>query len=246
MTIQFVGSTTDASVGSLSPRTISITGLTGGLASSPAADDLVVITYAIASQSDVGIYVRNLSSVDYTNVTTRIYEAGDLYDTVLLVAYRFMPSAPETQAIISPSDAVTNARAVAVHVFRGVDQTTPIDVTATTASGINSFLANPPSITPTTAGAWILACGGGAGQTVSGSGYTATGLTAFTTIGSADSYDALVGAGYYDAWTSGAYDPSAFTGGGTDSTDNSWAALTLALRPANPPATGNSKFFALF
>jgi hypothetical protein len=36
------------------------------------------------------------------------------------------------------------------------------------------------------------------------------------------------------AWTSGAFDPAAFTFSGASANTNSWAAVTLALRPENP------------
>jgi len=117
-------------------------------------------------------------------------------------------------------------------VFRGVDPTTPMDVTLTTATGGNSVLANPPSITPVTAGAWI-ACFGFGAHTDGTDTYTSAGdLTLFTSSGGNTTNDGTAGAGYKDDWVSGSFDPGAWTFSGTDSTSFSWCAVTVALRPA--------------
>jgi hypothetical protein len=99
-----------------------------------------------------------------------------------------------------------------------------------TATGINSRLANPGSITPTTTGAVVYVVGAAAGGT-GGTFTDSNSLTAWLAGNSVDTNDAMMGAGYYTGWTSGAYNPNAFTGGGTDTTSDSWAAVCVALRP---------------
>jgi len=125
---------------------------------------------------------------------------------------------------------VADGQAYSIQVFRGVDPSTPLDVTSTyaTDSGTNNN-PNPAAITPTTAGAWVVVCGGGASAS-NATAYTSS-LSAFLYANGQDTNDAVIGVGYYDAWTSGAYDPSAF-GGGNTNTANSWGATTIALRPA--------------
>ena len=123
--------------------------------------------------------------------------------------------------------------ALAVLVFSGVNASTPIDVTTTTATGINGMTPNPPAITPVTAGAKIISMGAaahGSGSTVT---FTSPDLSGFLSAYSADNNECTLGVGYKD-WTSGAFDPGAFSlvGAGFDDPNWSWAALTLALRPA--------------
>jgi hypothetical protein len=60
-------------------------------------------------------------------------------------------------------------------------------------------------------------------------------LTAFlTTAGpSEEVYNAALGVGHKNDWTSGSFNPAAFTvPNDTDSTIYAWAAVTFALRPA--------------
>jgi hypothetical protein len=67
-----------------------------------------------------------------------------------------MGSTPDTTITFSQTGNADNAGTASILVFRNVDTTTPIDVTTTTATAANTVLANPPAITPTTAGAWII------------------------------------------------------------------------------------------
>ena len=56
-----------------------------------------------------------------------------------------------------------------VHVYRGVDLTTPFDVTTVSASGIGTTRGDPPAILPVTLGAWVYATvagGSGTGATL--------------------------------------------------------------------------------
>lgn len=120
---------------------------------------------------------------------------------------------------------------VSIQVIRysGVHATTQLDVALPTpTTGINGDLANPPAITPVTAGAKIVAIYAAA-QSSSTAWTAPSGMSNFqqsftslpvTRLGTADAN-----------WTSGAFDPAAVTGGNANA-QNSWAAVTLALRPA--------------
>jgi hypothetical protein len=106
-----------------------------------------------------------------------------------------------------------------------------MDVAATynTGTGTNNN-PDPQPIQPSTEGAWIVLCGGGAasnGATL----YTAAYLTNFLSYNGADTSDGTVGAGYYTGWTSGSYNGAAFGGGSTNAA-NSWGCTSVALRPA--------------
>ena len=227
MAIQYVGGNTGKWAWAVyGTNTVSLTALTGGIASSASAGDFVVAAYATGSVAD-----RTLSITDGTNAYTLV--ASELYvysttDTNLRVAYKRLTGA-DASVTFGPTGRATDAGAAAVHVWRGVDPTNPLDVAAVTAVSylIHSGKPNPAAITPTTTGAVIIAVGGAAAGT--GAVFTSSDLSNFRTETSAGAYDAMIGIGSY-AWTSGAFDPAQF-GGGTTGTGDSWAAVTLALRP---------------
>lgn len=222
--IVFVGGYTQGFVGDTLDITISLTSLTGGIASAPAANDFVVVYYGTGASD-----ARALSISGYTQAA--LLYANDLYDANLLVAYKRMGATPDTSLVLTGGTLnVAEAGAVSILVWRNVNATTPMDVTPVTVTGINSSLCNPSAITPITSGAYIVA-GGSAGYSATTAYiFTSPDLTGFISSGGNDSYDVAVGAGYKQ-WTSGAFDPGAFSITG-NSTNNSWAAVTLALRPA--------------
>jgi hypothetical protein len=226
MAIQYVGGATATKVGATSGNsTISLTSLTGGIASSAAIGDLVIAVFATGSAAD-----RTLSITDgttaYTLIGTELYSNGTTYDTNLEVSYKLL-TANDTSVTFGPTGNAQDAGAMAVHVWRGVDSTTVLDVAAVSATGTGTGRPNPASITPTTSGAYIVIAGAGAAGT--GAVFTASYLSNFRTATSADTNDAMVGIGSL-AWTSGPYDGAQWTGGTTNAAD-SWAAMTIALRP---------------
>lgn len=222
--IQFVGSQVGGAFTAGSLHTFS---LTGGLASVPAAGDLVIVAFSAAGTADLTLeIVESPGSTPYTLLGAELY-ANDTYDTNLRVAYRFMPAPPETQFILGSG--VNATHAYTAHVFRGVNAVTPIDVTTTTNTGINSYLVDPPAITPVTNDAWIYVAGGGAAATAGT--YSSSDLSNFAATSIASTNDSAVGAGY-QAWIGGAFDPVVWTNSVGDNVANSWAAVTVALRPA--------------
>lgn len=228
MSIIYVGGQTAAGPSTNLPLTVTFA-LTGGTDAAPLAGDLVVVTlglnYAAASIEGV---IQNASAVDYTLAATNY--GADVDDCTIRVAYRFMPGTPETSCVLDDASA-TNRYAYTIHVYRNVDTSSPMDTAAVSANGANTALADPPAITPVTPGAWIQASG--VGSIGSGNGlFTSAELTAFLSSVHSSGARAVVGSGYYTGWSSGAFNPAAFVYGGTDSTDSSWAAVTLALRPA--------------
>lgn len=227
MALQYVGGQKGSFAGKTGATTVTFS-LAGGLASVPAAGDVVVVSYGVGSaSSDRALTIQNGSAVDYTLVGTELFQA-DTFSSNLRVAYRVMPGTPETTCVLSGTGSNADAGAYTIHVYRGVDTTTPLDVAAVTDTGANTRLANPPAITPITTGAWIHIVGSAACGT--GGTFTAAYLTDLQVTTQADTNDVNIASGYV-AWTSGAYDPAAFGGGGTDTTNDSWTALTFALRP---------------
>lgn len=228
MALQYVGGNTGTWVGSTgTTNSISLTALTGGIASSAQAGDLVIAVYVTGSAANRALSITDPSSTSYTLIDAELYSDGTTYDTNLEVAYKRLTAADATTRF-GPTNSTADAGAAVVHVWRGVHATTPLDVAAVAATGTGTGRPNAASITPTTSGAIVLVAGGGAAAT--GAVFTATELSNFRTATSADNNDAMVGLGSF-AWSSGAFDPAQWTGGTTNAAD-SWAAMTIALRPA--------------
>jgi len=226
--ITYVGGQVGSFAGKTGTTTVNFS-LTNGLASTPAAGDFVIVSYSVGSGSatDRALTIQNASSTNYTLIDSELF-SSDTFSANLRVAYRFMPGTPETSMVLSGTGNNADAGAYTIHVFRNVDSSTPLDVAAVSATGQNTRVANPAQITPTTSGAKIFVVAGAACGT--GGTWTAGYLTDLRATSQADTNDAMIGSGYL-SWTSGAYDPAAFGAGGTDTTDDSWCALTVALRP---------------
>ena len=211
---------------SLGSATLSLSGLT------LAADDYLVVAFVIGDATDN----REMSaSGDNSGALIELADlfANDTNDTNLWVGYAKQGATVDTSITISVTSG-TNDYVAHILQYRGVDTTTPIDVTTTTATGINGDSANPPSLTPVTAGAEIVVVYAAAQGT----------LTAWTAPTDVDNFvqTASTDKGRLATadknWTSGAFDPAALTGG-TGNAADSWAAVTLALRPAATGTTYN-------
>lgn len=216
--IAFVGSRQNSNTsGAL---TVSLTGLTGGSSSTPSPGDIVLLAVSFGATGNGDITV---SSSGWTEISD-LY-ANDSRDINFGLFYKIMSDPVDTSVTFGG----TNPRVAIASVWSGVDQTTPLDVTKVEATGANSGVIDPPAITPTTTGAKVIAAGG------------ATNVSAATDTLSSDldnfvwaaqshgSFRAYVGIGKAD-WTAGSYNPSSW--GGSVSVDDTWAATTIALRPA--------------
>lgn len=235
MSIQFVGQTTARSLAAVSTYNVSLTGLTGGIASSPREKDIVVATYCWASTTNdtVNLPSGNNSST-YQSLIADAY-SNDARDTNGRAAYQIMGASPDTSVDVPSFSSTTNGSCCTILVFRGVDPTTPIDVTVQSASGADSNLANPPSITPSTPGAWIVTGYMGTGDATPIAWTAPTDMTAWYTINSqatTGAFSSKVAMGYKSDWTSGAFDPAAPTAGESGAAD-SFIAYSAVLRP-NP------------
>jgi hypothetical protein len=225
--ISYVGGITSTFAGATNgTQSISLTALTGGSGSTAAIGDIVIVTYSTGSTVDRALTVN---TAGYLDAATEQYANGSSFDTNFHVFYKKLTSA-ETTVVVDSTGNNSDAGAVAVQVFRGVDSATQLDVASTVATGTATGRPNPASITPTTNGAWIVVCYGSAATT--GATYTAPGdVTNFITATSSDTNDAMVGMGTKTNWASGAFDPAAVSAGGTTGAGDSWAAVTVVLRP---------------
>lgn len=163
-------------------------------------------------------------------------EEDDLYgddttrDINLSVSWKVMGSTPDTAATVTaPNNAAEGACGV-IAWYRYVDPTTPISVKGTAATGLDTALADPPSVTPTLAGSLVVEVVGASGDTTPADLVASTG---FTLAGRRKTGGTTRGARFliaHQTWTSGAVDPAAITSG-ESTTGDSWAANTYVLKP---------------
>jgi len=209
------------------PSSLSLTSLTGGAGSSVQAGDIVVVAVAHAS---VNGNAPSLSTSGYTEIAN--ITASDTTDTNLLVAYKVMGSTPDTAVVAAAASA--GARTMAVHVWRKVSKTTPLDVTSETSTGSDSSAPQCPTITPVTSGSVVVIIG--ANATTTDSRYIDSAPGSYTNlvkertqVSHTTGYSSVAIAS--KSWSGGAENPGDFVinGAGTSSSD-SWCAVTLVLR----------------
>lgn len=220
MPIQFVGRTSEEGA-----VAVSLTSLTGGIGNAPIPDDLVVVALFSSNTSDV-----DLSLPGYAEVTD-LYVNGT-NDTNLGVFIKKMGSTPDTSVTLPNLPGVI----AAIYVLRGVDGTTPQDVTATTATKTNSGIPDPAAITTATDGAMILilcATRGSAGSFSPPSGYTNA------IVKTNGSQTVMIASKILTP--AGTDNPGTWSGILFDQTSYTCASVTMALRPG--VAGGNIKAF---
>ncbi|MBI2030764.1 hypothetical protein HYT05_04020 [Candidatus Kaiserbacteria bacterium] len=233
-TLTYVGGA-EAS-GNSAAYNVSLTGLTGGIASAAAEGDLVIVSTGFVSTSNGN---PGVGTAGYTELND-LY-ANDTRDANFSVNWKLMGVSPDTTVSCNGSGSASNGAVCVVHVWRGADQTTPFDVASTSATATNSAVPNSPSITPTTSGAIVISTGLGTGSAVDNSVTAPTGYSNKVDISVDPSSAATVGISS-KSWSSGAEDPAAWTTW-TTSTSDSWAAMTLAIRPAVAFDQSSYRFF---
>lgn len=221
--LQYVGGASGGSTGASYSVSLASLGIQTG-------DIVVVATGTINNgTSQASLTCSGNNSGAYTT-NTAASEGTDTWDCTFKIFYKVMGGTPDTSLSMARAAGAAYGGSTAVHVWRNVNAT-PIDTTGTAATGTNTGRGDPPAITPANAGAIILACGVGA-QAPGGSAFTvpsgmSNGVSVYTD-GSTSGCGVFIAS---DVWISGSYNPAAWTGG-SDSTNASWIANTIALRPA--------------
>lgn len=238
--IEYVGGATVA----IAPRTTSLTipfSLSGGLSSTPAPGDLVLVSFATGSTVNRTMAITPTGGTATAYSTVADLYANDTYDTNLGVFYKKMESPVDT-GIILPNGtfATTDAGAVTIQVWRGVDSTTPLDVAITSQAAPDSANAVIPGIETVTNNSLIVCIGAGAHNAGTVTYSAPSFFTDFLTVGSDGTNDVSLGTGSYVKDYAGACVNSIFTLSATDSTSFSYASVTLALRPASNANRKNS------
>lgn len=223
--IQFVGRIGNFATNTSPGATLSLTSLVGGISSSAASGDFVIVAYVLSDQS---VLTPTITTSGYTTISS--FSVSDIYDTNLRVSYKRLSTPADTSVAVGATGNSGTAGIAMAFVFRGVSPTTPFDVSTTTASILNTAVPTPPAITPITTGALIVAIGAGASGENSNS-YTSSDLSSFYSITRAPGYFGYMGIGL-KAWTSGTFTPARFNLSGSDNSFNSSAGVTIALRPA--------------
>jgi hypothetical protein len=229
--INYVGGVTATGTLVANPSTpsVSLTGLTGGLGSAPIAGDVVVVVLSAGLNAD---QVLTMTTAGFTKEKDS-YVAGT-NPCNFGIWYKVMTGTPDTSIALSIPRPSIGTYSIAIQVFRGVDPTTQIDATTTTAALTTSILANPPSNTPVTSLNLLLAIGGGAHSLGSAPTFGAAAMTNFITAGQANdggSFGSTVGMGYLRN-VAAANDPAAFTFSTSDNTAYCSLGVTMILRAA--------------
>lgn len=233
MAIAFVGGYigTRSGAGGVGPTTVTLTsGLTGGTRSYVQAGDIVIGIIGSGSTTFRTMLITD-GTTNYTLVATGSATSGTRAAN-LRMYYKIMGSTPDTSINFNESGNSLDGQFFGMMVFSGVDPTTPFDVTTVTAGFTTSAFPTPPSITPSTSGAFVIVAAAGVHQQGSVPFNTPSGLSYFNTAGGSDTYSVTGGFGYDGTWTSGAKTFTQWDSTITDATTLASGAITAALRPA--------------
>ena len=222
--LTFVGN--NSATGNSASFTVALDALTGGIATSAAAGDLVIVADGWTGTTDGN---PGVGTANYTEVADLYSDDG--FDANFSVNWKIMGGTPDTSVSCNGSGSTTLGAVCMVQVWRNADSNTPMDVAVATVTIINGAKPDCDPITPITSGA-IVICAVLAtddDDTLP----TVNAPTGYVNLVSAqvDPGAAISGGMSSKAWTSGAEDPGAL--GNWDITNkNSSANVTLAIRPA--------------
>lgn len=244
MPIQLVGYRTYYS-SSFAAYTLPLTGLTGGIGTVPALDDVIVVVSATNAPADVNLGVDD-TSLSWSELG-EVYRYGTAVRSASMSVSiaRNLLSIPPTGVLIKSSTAGSQYGILAV--LRGVD-VNAIDVAIAMNSSLGAII-NPPPVTPVTDNAFVLT---GAFQQEGGSGtphFTAapTGFSGFVSVGTDATTNrsaSLVLAYQANNAKNVIVNPDSFSHStGLVGSNSTGAAFTLALRElgAVAPAGGQIK-----
>jgi hypothetical protein len=228
--IQLVGARFSIKAGASSGNTTIIisSGLTGGIGSSAQSGDLVIAAFASSGVSSLAKLISD-GSTPYTIVGSELYQS-DTYGTNLRLAYKRMGATPDASVTFGPTGNANDAGVMFVFVFRNVSASSPIITFANARLG-NTGLPNPPAITPSVSRAVIVAVGASGNGAGNGQTFSCSNMLGMVSSSQSDTGSCCAGMARAD-YTSGSFDPAAFTASYADSTQYSFAAIPCALRPA--------------
>lgn len=222
--VEFVGSKAYSGTGTTS-FSVTTTGLTGGSDTQARAGDLIVLVSSLAKNA-AGAELASLSSDP--GFASRANIAGEDTYGVRQQVWTLAATSDAPTVTLTTNAAGSRGCTVLVFVFRNAAYGS-----VQTTQSQSSAHVNPPSITPTIAGSWIFASG------CSGSSSGAIGYSSIPDLTdtlqqayNASGYDVSSAAGIKTDWTSGAFDPAAWTWNATNNTNWSWASVSMVIVPA--------------
>jgi hypothetical protein len=202
-------------------------------------NDVVFAVFGFANTADFAF-----PTITGWTLLGEVYANGSTNDTNLGVYYKRMGASPDASVTITGPGGAANASIGTAFALRGVSQSAVIDVYVAgthNASGTGTGAINPAAITPSASGSWIFVCGALAnpiGANLTNGGDLSATTNHFRTGTSPDTNDISIGVGLKIDWASGAFDPAAWSGGGTRAAGDSWAAMTFSVKE-EPPAAQN-------
>lgn len=243
MALQYVGGT--SGTGTTNGYAVSLNGtLTGGIASSPAAGDLVVVFTGFGNTASSAPAVSGNNSGAYSTATAAQH-VNDTWDTEFASFYKIMGGTPDTSLSITRTANGAYGGGTTVQVWRGIHDTNPFIGAATPASGINTSAINPPAYNPAVTGALIIAGGAGT-QATTGVAFTGfTGMSNFlSAYGDGTTSDTAVAMASF-IYAGVSYDPPVASGGTVGNASSSWAGVTIAFRPQNYTLTAQNGSYSV-
>jgi len=221
--VEFVGSKAYSGTATTS-FSITTTGLSGGSDTQARAGDLVVLVSSMAKNVNAATLASLSSDPGFVS---RANIAGE--DTYGIRQQVWTYATPSDAPTVTLTTNETGSRGVAILVF--VFRKAAFG-SVQTAQSQSTAHVDPPSITPTVAGSWIF---------VSGCSGSSSGAINYSTIPdltdtrqqayNGSGYDVSSAAGLKKDWTSGAFDPSAWTWGATNNTNWSMASVSMVIVP---------------
>lgn len=214
MAISFVNSTTGSAING---GNVTLT-----LPGAYKPGDVAYVAITLATTKATALSVASSSGGAYSQVVSTITSSNARFG----VFRQVIPStAGLTQAVITGTGGSTDATSGVVHIFRGVEISSPEDVAATSTTGFSS-IPDSPSITVVSCSAAILTSVGC--QTVNTITAPTSFLDAATVLGN-DTYDARTGQAWIINASTSAFNPGPWTNTvGTFA----WCAATIALEPS--------------
>jgi hypothetical protein len=240
--LRYVGG--NSAVGTGATYTVSLTGLSGGLSSTAAANDIVVVIFGYGANANITPTLTvQTTGYTYVDVTQR---ANDTRDAVGRMAYKVMGSTPDTSVVTDGPNNAAYGGGAAVQVWRYVDTSSPTTGTGSGTSGLNANHGDPPAVTPAVNNA-VIVCGM-TGSTATTAADTKTGPTNYTTYevktrgdGTGSDCYISINARILSGGSGASQDPGAYSGG-TTSTSDGWTAFTVGLAPGGPVIMAGSYY----
>lgn len=230
MAIQFVGAVTGSAT-SASTITLDLTALTGGIASSPSAGDVIIVAVGWLGSTDDNPRVNTLGYAKLADV----YSNDDL-DANLGVYCKLAGSTPDTTVEANSKASSSYGSTAVAYVWRGcLEPRVPVPVVAT---GVNSALPDPGSIIVSTpfesaTSAVCVVVGVGTGDSTPADFTVPSGYSNHAIVKQGAALGSSILAAASKAVTVGdTEDPPAWTGGESTASD-SWAAVSLTLLEPN-------------